>query len=117
VVDVTCSPYSKALLAVACRGGYVALVDVDKDLSIIRSFHYDITVTSLLFSNDGATLYIETEDSDLLVQSLRSTNNLKTIAVGDQGCRVEGLAIAKRSKLLTDVNSRTTGPSDTTTDR
>ncbi|KAF8275173.1 WD40-repeat-containing domain protein [Lactarius quietus] len=109
VVDVTCSPYSKTLLAVACRGGYVALVDLDKELSIIRSFHYDITVTSLLFSNDGATLYIGTEDGDLLVQSLRSTDTLKTIAVGDQGCRVEGLAISKKNKLLTDVNSRTTG--------
>ena len=32
VVDVACSPYSKTLLAVACRGGYVALVDLDKEL-------------------------------------------------------------------------------------
>jgi protein NEDD1 len=65
--------------------------------SIIRSFHYDITVTSLLFSNDGATLYVGTEDGDLLVQSLRSTETPKKIAVGDQGCRVEGLAIAVRA--------------------
>ena len=65
--------------------------------SIIRSFHYDITVTSLLFSNDGATLYVGTEAGDLLVQSLRSTETPKTIAVGDQGCRVEGLAIAVRT--------------------
>jgi hypothetical protein len=53
-------------------------------------------VTSLLFSNDGATLYVGTEDGDLLVQSLRSTETPKSIAVGDQGCRVEGLAIAVR---------------------
>ncbi|KAI9446592.1 hypothetical protein H4582DRAFT_1906781, partial [Lactarius indigo] len=100
------------LLAVACRGGYIALVDLDKELSIIRSFRYDITVTSLLFSNDGATLYVGTEDGDLLVQTLRSTETPKTIAVGDQGCRVEGLAIAKKSKLSTDhdINSPTRSP-------
>ena len=56
-------------------------------------------MTSLLFSHDGATLYIGTEDGDLLVQSLRSTETPKTIAVGDQGCRVEGLAIAVRRRL------------------
>ncbi|KAH9043379.1 WD40-repeat-containing domain protein [Lactarius pseudohatsudake] len=119
VIGVACSPYSKTLLAVACREGYIALVDLDKELSIIRSFRYDITVTSLLFSNDGATLYVGTEDGDLLVQTLRSKETPKTIAVGDQGCRVEGLAIAvrtrsptmtqKMSKLSTEVNSRTTG--------
>jgi protein NEDD1 len=32
VVAVACSPYSKTLLAVACSGGYVALVDLDKEL-------------------------------------------------------------------------------------
>ena len=65
--------------------------------SIIRSFRYDVTVTSLLFSNDGATLYVGTEDGDLLVQTLRSTETPKTITVGEQGCRVEGLAIAVRT--------------------
>ena len=54
-------------------------------------------MTSLLFSNEGSTLYVGTEDGDLLVQSLRSTETTKTIAVGDQGCRVEGLAIAVRT--------------------
>ncbi|KAH9060004.1 WD40-repeat-containing domain protein [Lactarius vividus] len=108
VVGVACSPYSKTLLAVACRGGYIALVDLDKELSIIRSFRYDITVTSLLFSNDGATLYVGTEDGNLLVQTLRSTEAPKTIAVGDQGCRVEGLAIAVPNSRA-DINSRATG--------
>ncbi len=37
VVDVTCSPYSKTLLAVACRGGYVALVDLDKELRYVAA--------------------------------------------------------------------------------
>jgi protein NEDD1 len=32
VVAVACSPYSKTLLAVACSGGYIALVDLDKEL-------------------------------------------------------------------------------------
>ena len=37
VVDVTCSPYSKTLLAVACRGGYIALVDLDKELRYVAA--------------------------------------------------------------------------------
>jgi protein NEDD1 len=32
VVAVACSPYSKTLIAVACSGGYIALVDLDKEL-------------------------------------------------------------------------------------
>jgi protein NEDD1 len=113
VVAVACSPYSKTLLAVACGGGYVALVDLDKELryiyiyarhlcslkqtdrfpSLIRSFHYKVRVTSLLFSVDGASLYIGTEDGKLLLQTLRSTEAPKIILVGEQGCRVEGLAV------------------------
>lgn len=41
VVAVACSPYSKTLLGVACSGGYVALVDLDKELRCIsRPRHY-----------------------------------------------------------------------------
>ncbi len=115
VVAVACSPYSKTLLAVACSGGYVALVDLDKELryisqtkpspplkrthhlsSLIRSFNYKVTVTSLVFSVDGASLYIGTENGKLLLQTLRSVETPKIIAVGEQGCRVEGLAITVR---------------------
>jgi protein NEDD1 len=82
-------------------------------------------VTSLLFSVDGASLYIGTEDGKLLLQTLRSTEAPKMIAVGEQGCRVEGLAVTvldclpagciylistqKKSKLSIDANSKTTG--------
>ena len=82
-------------------------------------------MTSLLFSVDGASLYIGTEDGKVLVQTLRSTEPPKIIAVGEQGCRVEGLAITvltslvnrvhrshstqKKSKLSIDANSKTTG--------
>ncbi|KAI9460029.1 hypothetical protein F5148DRAFT_273117 [Russula earlei] len=109
VVAVACSPYSKTLLAVACSEGYVALVDLDKELSLIRSFSYKFSVTSLLFSLDGASLYIGTENGKLLLQTLRSMEAPRIIAVGEQGCRVEGLAIANKSKLSIDANSRTTG--------
>ncbi|KAI0256554.1 WD40-repeat-containing domain protein [Lactifluus subvellereus] len=109
VVAVACSPYSRTLLAVACSGGYVVLVDLDRELSLIRSFHFEASVTSLLFSADGASLYVGTQGGKLLVQTLRSTEAPRVIAVGEQGCRVEGLAIVKKSKLSVDSNSRTTG--------
>jgi protein NEDD1 len=35
VVAVACSPYGKTLIAVACNGGYIALVDLDKELRYI----------------------------------------------------------------------------------
>ena len=38
VVAVACSPYSKTLLAVACSGGYVALVDLDKELRYLTPY-------------------------------------------------------------------------------
>ena len=101
VVAVACSPYSKTLIAVACSEGYVALVDLDKELryglglgdhcsqgmystlfSLIRSFHYNVNVTSLLFSVDGASLYVGAENGTLLLQTLRSTEAPKIIAVG-----------------------------------
>ena len=50
-------------------------------------------MTSLLFSVDGASLYVGTEDGKLLLQTLRSTEAPKIIAVGGLGCRVEGLAV------------------------
>ena len=50
-------------------------------------------MTSLVFSVDGASLYIGTENGKLLLQTLRSVETPKIIAVGEQGCRVEGLAI------------------------
>jgi protein NEDD1 len=53
-------------------------------------------VTSLLFSADGASLYVGTGGGKLLVQTLRSTEAPNVIAVGEQGCRVEGLAIVVR---------------------
>lgn len=61
-------------------------------------------MTSLLFSVDGATLYIGTEDGKLLVQTLRSTEPPKTIAVGEPGCRVEGLAVTVLTSLLNRVH-------------
>ena len=122
VVAVACSPYSKTLIAVACSGGYIALVDLDKELryislsvslhskltyhfsSLIRSFHYKVSVTSLLFSVDGASLYVGTEDGNFLVQTLRSTEAPRIIAVGEQGCRVEGLAITVLTSLVNRVH-------------
>ncbi|KAI0062191.1 WD40 repeat-like protein [Artomyces pyxidatus] len=106
IVAVACSPYSKTLLAVACSDGYVALLDLDKDPGRIRSFHYQVGVTSLVFSADGASLYVGTDSGKLLVQTLRSVEAPKTIDVGG---RVEALAISKKTKLGVEANAKTTG--------
>ncbi|KAI0053974.1 WD40 repeat-like protein [Auriscalpium vulgare] len=106
IIAIACSPYSKTLLAVACSGGYVALIDLDKDPGRIRSFGYKVAVTSLVFSVDGASLYVGTETGKVLVQTLRSMEAPKSILVG--GC-VQALAIAKKTRLSVDSAAKTTG--------
>jgi hypothetical protein len=54
----------------------------------------------MVFSADGASLYVGTAGGKLLVQTLRSTEPPKVIAVGEQGCKVEGLAIVVRTSFL-----------------
>lgn len=98
IVAIVCSPYSKTLLAVACSGGSVSVVDLDKEQGRIRSFNYKVPVTSLVFSPDGATLYIGCEDGKLLVQTLRTMDAPKTVTIGEHGHKIEGLAISKKSK-------------------
>ena len=61
-------------------------------------------MTSLLFSVDGASLYVGTEDGKLLLQTLRSTETPKIIAVGEQDCRVEGLAVTVLDSFASGVN-------------
>lgn len=62
----------------------------------IRSFNYKVPVTSLVFSPDGATLYIGSEDGKLLVQTLRTMDAPKTVTIGEHGHKIEGLAISVR---------------------
>ncbi|KAI0032806.1 WD40-repeat-containing domain protein [Vararia minispora EC-137] len=95
IVAVACSPYSKTLLAVACSGGYVAMVDLDKEKGRIRSFNYSTRLTSLAFAPDGATLFVGTESGQLLVQTLRAVESPKIVEVGE---RVESLAITRKAK-------------------
>ena len=40
IVAVSCSPYSKTLLAVACAAGHVALVDLDKEKGYVCSYQH-----------------------------------------------------------------------------
>lgn len=63
VVAVACSPYSKTLIAVACGGGYIALVDLDKELRYIqylgqrlwsRNSLIIVLVLSVLFTTKAA---------------------------------------------------------------
>ncbi|KAA1469327.1 WD40 repeat-like protein [Dentipellis sp. KUC8613] len=121
IVAIACSPYSKTLLAVACSGGYVGLVDLDKQQGRIRSFSYKVPVTSLVFSADGATLYVGTETGKLLVQTLRNVEPPKTIDIGEHGYRVESLAITKKAKIDTTMRSFAGGkpltPQDVNTPR
>ncbi|VDB82901.1 unnamed protein product [Peniophora sp. CBMAI 1063] len=112
IVALSCSPFSKTLLAVACAGGHVALIDLDKDKGRIRSYNYGTALTSLIFSPDGATLYAGTESGTLLVQSLRVVEPPKTVDLGD---RVQCLGVTKKLKLSGDLSLRTSLGSTTST--
>ncbi|KZV71625.1 WD40 repeat-like protein, partial [Peniophora sp. CONT] len=103
IVALSCSPYSKTLLAVACTDGRVVLVDLDKEKGRIRSFNYDTTLTSLTFSPDGATLYVGTEGGTLLVQTLRVVESPKTVELGDS---IRCLTVTKKTRLSGDLSLR-----------
>ncbi|EPS98984.1 hypothetical protein FOMPIDRAFT_1061004 [Fomitopsis schrenkii] len=101
VVSIASSPFSKTLVAVACSGGTIALVDLEKekDKSIYKTWSVHVPSTCLAFSAEGAMLYVGTENGKVLGQDLRALDKPpKSITVSAQGDRVVALAMQKKLK-------------------
>ncbi|KAI0957730.1 hypothetical protein AcW1_006028 [Taiwanofungus camphoratus] len=99
VVAIASSPFSKTLVAVACSGGLVSLLDLEKDNSIYRTISLHVPLTSLVFSPEGATLYAGTENGKLILKDLRPLEKEpKSITVSDRGDRIVAMCIQKKLK-------------------
>ncbi|KAF9652903.1 WD40 repeat-like protein [Thelephora ganbajun] len=104
VVSLVCSPYSKTLVAVACEGGTVHLVDLEKGKGLFRMVDVKTRVTSLVFSPEGAAMYIGTDAGNLLVVDLRSLDKPpKSVSASGIGSRIECLVV--QAKSLTPTSS------------
>ncbi|GJE90794.1 WD40-repeat-containing domain protein [Phanerochaete sordida] len=83
VVAITCSPFSKSLVAVGCGAGVVHLVDLDKEKCLFRTIPLEARLSSLVFSPEGAALYAGTDEGKLLILDLRALDKPpKSIDVG-----------------------------------
>lgn len=125
IVAITCSPFSKTLVAVACAGGNVVLIDLEKEKgcvhirscfqlhthtlaslhSVYRTVSTHIPLTSLVFSPEGGALYAATESGKILQMDLRSLDTPpKEISVTATGQRVVCIAMQVRLRLISTVN-------------
>ncbi|KZV88300.1 WD40 repeat-like protein [Exidia glandulosa HHB12029] len=99
IVALDCSPFSKSLLAVACAGGLVGIVDMDKEKSLVKTIDMKTTITSLRFQPDAAVVVVGTADGRVLYADLRATDKQPQSIVADKhGRPVIGLAWLKRGK-------------------
>ncbi|KDQ61084.1 hypothetical protein JAAARDRAFT_77142 [Jaapia argillacea MUCL 33604] len=120
IIAIACSPFSKTLVAIATSGGFVALVDLEKDKNPRCTFPTHAPITSLLFSQEGDSLYIGTENGKLLIQSLRGLDKPpKILALSEGGERIEGMALQKKPNNSTDPikSAVSTAVTTTTTSR
>ncbi|KXN92980.1 Protein NEDD1 [Leucoagaricus sp. SymC.cos] len=101
---IACSPFSKTLVAVAMSNGHVGLVDLDKDKGLFRTLKFDVPLTTIAFSPEGASIYLGTENGKLLVQDLRTLDRPpKSLIVSEAGKPIGWLAVQKKLKESTDT--------------
>ncbi|KAI0780636.1 WD40-repeat-containing domain protein [Trametes elegans] len=99
IVAISCSPFSKTLVAVACSGGTVALVDLEKEKGLFRVVSMPAPITCLSFSAEGAALYAGTENGKFLLLDLRTLDKPpKTVTLSTNGDRVVALAVQRKLK-------------------
>ncbi|EKM55207.1 uncharacterized protein PHACADRAFT_208724 [Phanerochaete carnosa HHB-10118-sp] len=83
IAAITCSPFSRSLVAVGCNTGVVNLVDLDKEKGLFRTIPLEARLSSLVFSPEGAALYAGTDDGKLLILDLRALDKpARSICVG-----------------------------------
>ncbi|KAF8507336.1 WD40-repeat-containing domain protein [Hysterangium stoloniferum] len=101
IVAISCSPFSKALAAVAFNSGMIALIDLDKDRALLKTIHIQVPVTSMTFTADGASLALGTESGKIILKEWRSSEDDTRIICVDsenRGERITALSIQHRLK-------------------
>ncbi|KAI0707653.1 WD40-repeat-containing domain protein [Earliella scabrosa] len=99
IVGITCSPFSKTLVAVACSGGAIGLVDLEKEKGLFRLVQMPAPLTCLSFSAEGAAVYAGTENGKFLILDLRALDKPpKSVTVSENGDQVIAISVQKKLK-------------------
>ncbi|KAH9901516.1 WD40-repeat-containing domain protein [Cubamyces lactineus] len=99
ITAISCSPFSKTLVAVACSGGTVALIDLEKEKGLFRMVTMPAPITCLSFSAEGAAVFAGTENGKFLVLDLRALDKPpKSITISESGDRIVALCVQRKLK-------------------
>ncbi|KAF8651158.1 hypothetical protein AX16_004837 [Volvariella volvacea WC 439] len=99
VVSVTCSPFSKTLVAVASADGTVGLVDLEKEKGLFRTLDTGVAITACEFSPEGALIYVGTELGKLLIIDLRGLEKPpREIEVSESGSSIQTISVQRKPK-------------------
>ncbi|KAF9261241.1 WD40 repeat-like protein [Marasmius fiardii PR-910] len=100
---ITCSPFSKTLVAVVMGGdgnGTICLVDLEKEKGLFRTINTKVPITTLSFSPEGASIYAGTETGTLMVIDLRALDkppSIVEISGEGSGGRIVAMSIQKKT--------------------
>ncbi|KAJ3747052.1 WD40-repeat-containing domain protein [Lentinula detonsa] len=96
---ISCSPFSKTLIAVTTTGGTLGLVDLDKEKGLFRTINVKMPLASLSFSQEGASIYLGTENGRLLILDLRVLDKPpKSIVLSETGARLTTISVQAKIK-------------------
>ncbi|KDQ33020.1 hypothetical protein PLEOSDRAFT_1091285 [Pleurotus ostreatus PC15] len=96
---ISSSPFSKSLVAVSTTGGYLGLIDLEKEKGLFRTLNLGVAVPSMSFSQDGASVYLGTCDGRLLVVDLRALEKPpKEVTVNPDNKPITAIAIQSKSQ-------------------
>ncbi|KAI0333541.1 WD40 repeat-like protein [Cubamyces sp. BRFM 1775] len=99
ITAISCSPFSKTLVAVACSGGTVALIDLEKEKGLFRVVSMPAPITCLSFSAEGAAVFAGTENGKFMVLDLRALDKPpKSITISENGDRIVALCVQRKLK-------------------
>ncbi|KAL0946545.1 hypothetical protein HGRIS_012750 [Hohenbuehelia grisea] len=102
VYAIACSPFSKTLVAVSTTTGHVGLIDLDKEKGLFRAIALDRSISCMTFSPEGATIYLGTDDGELLYIDLRALDKPpKVIIISEAKAPI--VAITTQTKPKTAV--------------
>jgi protein NEDD1 len=103
VVDIACSPFSKTLVGVGMSGGWVGLVDLDKEKALFRVLPTYAPLTALVFTPNGASLAAGTENGKVMLIDLRALDRpAATFCIGEgagNGDRIVGIAVQVHASI------------------
>ncbi|KIJ44383.1 hypothetical protein M422DRAFT_252391 [Sphaerobolus stellatus SS14] len=117
VVAISCSPFSKGLTAVAFNSGSLALVDLEKERSLLKVLQLKVPIACMTFSTDGAFIILGTENGKIIIKEWKSSaSDHRTLSIGAaKGERIMDLAIHRRINKTPSAGSSPTATKITTT--